>query len=237
MTESQLIEIRDYLLTRKLPIDILMEVEDHFILQIQKMMHEDNLSFQEALTRTHQIWQTDFKEYWNDDFNLEEKGYFIKNIALQIWVSTIKQSLLYFVFFCFFSGIIANIFSGTFFRSFIVFIMAFVAVFPALYYFIQYKNFKLLKKYDNFILSLYQMPLTIFIAMLGLLITYIPKTYERSDLLYSFLRFRTGWHNLEFVLGIAFIIISGIFWFISGKEFIKRIEKIKPSLKYLKYDS
>lgn len=34
MNEIQLTEIRNYLLTKKLPIDILMEVQDHFVTQI-----------------------------------------------------------------------------------------------------------------------------------------------------------------------------------------------------------
>jgi hypothetical protein len=34
ITEPQLTEIRNYLLSKKLPIDILIEVNDHFISQI-----------------------------------------------------------------------------------------------------------------------------------------------------------------------------------------------------------
>ena len=237
LNETQITEIRNYLIDKKLSVDILMEVQDHFVSQIQNLMHEENLNFEDAFGRTLQTWKTDFKEYWDDSWEQEEKGYFMRNIARQIWVSTIKNTVLYSMLTCIFIGVIANVFSNSFFRFFIIYLMVFATLFPGVYYFIQFKKFKLLKNYDNYILSLYQMPLVIFLGMLGLLITYIPKTSERSDLLYNFLRFETGWLNLEFALGISFIIISGIFFFLSGKEYVKRIEKIKPFLRYLQLNS
>ena len=48
MTELQLTEIRNYLLSKKLPIDILIEVNDHFVSQINDLQREENLSFEEA---------------------------------------------------------------------------------------------------------------------------------------------------------------------------------------------
>lgn len=71
MTESQFAEIRDYLLTKKLPIDIVMEVNDHFVSQIQELMREENLSFEDSFTRT--------KELWADEFSLEIPFYILAN--------------------------------------------------------------------------------------------------------------------------------------------------------------
>lgn len=48
MTIEQKNEIRQYLLSKKLPVDLLMEVEDHFISQINEVQAEKNLSFDEA---------------------------------------------------------------------------------------------------------------------------------------------------------------------------------------------
>ena len=47
-TETQITEIRNYLLSKKLPIDILIEVNDHFISQISDLQREENLGFEEA---------------------------------------------------------------------------------------------------------------------------------------------------------------------------------------------
>ena len=46
LTETQLTEIRNYLLSKKLPIDILIEVNDHFISQISDLQREENLGFE-----------------------------------------------------------------------------------------------------------------------------------------------------------------------------------------------
>jgi hypothetical protein len=40
ITEPQLTEIRNYLLSKKLPIDILIEVNDHFVSQILDLQRE-----------------------------------------------------------------------------------------------------------------------------------------------------------------------------------------------------
>ena len=55
MTESQFTEIRNYLLSKKLPIDIHIEVNDHFISQISDLQREENLSFEEAFEKPKKI--------------------------------------------------------------------------------------------------------------------------------------------------------------------------------------
>ena len=61
MTESQLTEIRNYLLSKKLPIDILIEVNDHFVSQISDLQREENLSFEEAFEKTKENWKEELK--------------------------------------------------------------------------------------------------------------------------------------------------------------------------------
>ena len=52
LTELHHTEIRNYLLSKKLPIDILIEVNDHFVSQINDLQREENLSFEEAFEKT-----------------------------------------------------------------------------------------------------------------------------------------------------------------------------------------
>ena len=73
ITEPQLTEIRNYLLSKKLPIDILMEVEDHFISQINNEIDKGNMSFEEAFLKT--------KNSWADEFSWEIPFYIIANRA------------------------------------------------------------------------------------------------------------------------------------------------------------
>ena len=61
LSETQLTEIRNYLLSKKLPIDILIEVNDHFVSQISDLQREENLNFEEAFEKTKENWKEEFK--------------------------------------------------------------------------------------------------------------------------------------------------------------------------------
>ena len=65
ITETQLTEIRNYLLSKKLPIDILIEVNDHFISQINDLQKKENLNFEEAFEKV--------KEKLEEKIRLEEE--------------------------------------------------------------------------------------------------------------------------------------------------------------------
>lgn len=61
ITEIQLTEIRNYLFSKKLPIDILIEVNDHFVSQISDLQREENISFEDALEKVKNVWRNEFK--------------------------------------------------------------------------------------------------------------------------------------------------------------------------------
>jgi hypothetical protein len=72
ITETQLTEIRNYLLSKKLPIDILIEVNDHFISQISDLQRDENLTFEEAFEKVKESWGKELKPYWRGNLNLED---------------------------------------------------------------------------------------------------------------------------------------------------------------------
>ena len=51
MTKEQKNEVRNYFLAKKLPIDLMMEVEDHFVSQINELQFDKNLSFAAQIGR------------------------------------------------------------------------------------------------------------------------------------------------------------------------------------------
>ena len=96
MTETQLSEIRNYLLSKKLPIDILIEVNDHFISQISDLQREENLSFEEAFEKTKESWKDEFKTtvpfYVLTNKSNAEITNFEKKIKIQNDIEIIKIS-------------------------------------------------------------------------------------------------------------------------------------------------
>lgn len=57
MKEFQKSQIANYLLAKKLPIDIMLEVQDHFISQINSLEKEENLNFEEAFEKVKLSWK------------------------------------------------------------------------------------------------------------------------------------------------------------------------------------
>ncbi|MCT3835170.1 hypothetical protein HZQ12_15595 [Elizabethkingia anophelis] len=60
-TLSQNNPIRQYLLTKKLPWDIILEVEDHILVQIQDLELSKNLTFKEAFSQAQLSWEEELK--------------------------------------------------------------------------------------------------------------------------------------------------------------------------------
>lgn len=139
-------EIRDYLLTRKLPIDILMEVNDHFVLQIQELMREENLSFDEALTKTKASWQNELSPYWNGELDLQDRSTLLRNINRNNFWSLTKKSVSYTLPIIFFLFILSKITSFTYFKYVFVAVVFLVFFNPIVNYFRNRKEFRLFKK-------------------------------------------------------------------------------------------
>ena len=49
--------------SKNLPIDILIEVNDHFVSQISRFVEKKNLSF-ERLLKKKKSWEKELKPYW-----------------------------------------------------------------------------------------------------------------------------------------------------------------------------
>ena len=85
--EQQESEIRNYLLSKKLPIDILIEVNDHFVSQINDLQREENLSFKDAFEKTKNDWKNELKLRFNLlSFNYTTK---FENKIIQKFITTV----------------------------------------------------------------------------------------------------------------------------------------------------
>ena len=65
ITKEQNTEITKFLISKKLPIDLLLEVKDHFISQISDLEKEENQSFEEAFEKTKSDWKDELKLRFN----------------------------------------------------------------------------------------------------------------------------------------------------------------------------
>ena len=236
-TESQLTEIRNYLLSKKLPIDILIEVNDHFISQINDLQREENISFEVAFEKTKLSWDKELKPYWRGKFNLEDISDFMvktsneiarTNLFFALKYSTIPTILIFYIAFNFDAKI---------FGYFTFTILAGLVFYSIIKYFSNYKDFKLAKKYNKYVLTLHQHSVFIFMVILSPMINIYSRLINEPEKFQKLITFQSNKPiivEIAFILMSVYLIIFGVFYSLSSqKNYLKQIEKVKPFLKYL----
>lgn len=226
MTIEQKNEIRQYLLSKKLPVDLLMEVEDHFISQINEVQAKKNLSFDDAFNVAIISWYDDLKLSWDGNWSLEDTSVLIKKSTRQKLYPILKKSFVAAVLcqalmILFYSTVPFN----TFRISFGILILL-IMVFPLIIYIKEKKYFDLPKKYKNIRLSAYQDLVTVFFILpmsSGWLFRFV---FEMND----------GFLDLNFMKGIAVNLLFAFFFFfeatiiIAQQKYLKMIKNIVPYL-------
>lgn len=84
ISETHQLQIRQYLSSRRLPFDILLEVQDHFENQIEAHLKEPNISFAEAFSLTKISWQKDFKMVRKSLFSFGRVPRIVKAIQVEV---------------------------------------------------------------------------------------------------------------------------------------------------------
>ena len=90
ISPAEKIQIRSFLLSKKLPIDILLEVQDHFEDQVDTLREEKDMLFQEAFLLTQTSWAPDLR--------LVKKSFFsfgrVPNIVKEIQKKTQEKLIM-----------------------------------------------------------------------------------------------------------------------------------------------
>ena len=237
ITEPQLIEIRNYLLAKKLPIDILIEINDHFVSQILDLQREENLGFEEAFEKVKENWKEDLTLSWNGSSDLEDSTPFIRNVRQQLAIENFWASFKYTLialYLIFFSGIFFN---QWFFKYFLLITLLFFSFFPFINYLKNLKDFRLSKKYSNYILTLHQGGAYLFLGILGVSLQLDIRLFQHSIEIQNLINFKPSDFEISEILilifGVLTLILMSIFSIISQHKYLKQIQKVKPFLKYL----
>ena len=109
ITNNQTTEIRNYLLLKKLPIDVILEVQDHFETQIENLQFSEKLSFEEAFLKTKLNWKYDFEMVRKTLFSLGKVPRIARSIQMTEMHSLLKKAILISVIFSFVSFVFAQL--------------------------------------------------------------------------------------------------------------------------------
>lgn len=233
ITENELSAVRNFLLTKKLPIDILLEVQDHFISQISQMMRDKDIDFTTAFEQVKEIWRKDLQPYWKGEMNLEDTSDFMRRIKKEIDFANLRFALQWGWIPVIVIWASANLFPDRFFGWFIVVLLASLLLFTASNYLFNLKEFRLARKYPNHILTLHQQSV-IFFLVLGPFFSIFSDFVEKSKSIRSILLWEEGIFKFIMVLLPIVIVSYSCFFSLSAqKNYLRQIQKVKPFLKYL----
>ena len=232
ITEQQESEIRNYLLSKKLPIDILIEVNDHFISQITDLQRKENLSFEEAFEKTKENWKEEFKT--TVPFYVlasKDKGAitnFEKKIRKIENYNVLKISLVISFFHLSLFFILSNFYDvknlRTYFFIFIIF-----PVLTIIYNYI-FNSFAYKEKFKEIRFSVYHWRIFLIFSLGYFGLEYI-KPFDEviSNIYQNKLDFETITKLIVFIILVIGFNYTGVAQF----KFAKTMKKVKPFLKYL----
>ena len=236
-TETQITEIRNYLLSKKLPIDILIEVNDHFISQISDLQREENLGFEEAFEKTKLTWDKELKPYWRGNLNLEDISDFMVKTKKEIDKTNLFFALKYSTIPTLLIFIIAFNFKAETFGYLTLSIIFGLTFYTLIKYFSNYQDFKLAKKFKKHVLTLHQHSVFIFVIIFSPLMNINTRLIDNPEKYQKIITFQSDkpiFIEIVFIFMSIYLIIFGVFYSLSAqKNYLKQIEKVKPFLKYL----
>ena len=235
ITETQLTEIRNYLLSKKLPIDILIEVNDHFISQISDLQKEENLSFEEAFEKV--------KESWKEELTFEAVLMGTSQVKFLTKIKR-KQNLDFFLFALkIFATILISSFLISNFGNVNIFIYFFSAILilsfstPLIIKMMNYKNFELSRKYKKIQLNSLQSISNIGSISIMYFFIFFKDFFKKSEQVFYILNgnyvriLNINERNATMLCIMTFILIFlFIFFSIKLYFFAKKVKDIKPFL-------
>lgn len=232
--DPQFKEIRDYLLTRKLPIDILMEVQDYFVSQINDLQAHEQLDFEAAFQKTKNSWQNELKPYWDGGWDLWDKNNMVRKFERMMLWATLKKSAFYALAALLILLIAAVVLPLEIYKYFSLVLLGLVSVYPIYNYILKFKSFTVARKYPDYVITLYQS--FAFINFIFIFQFYnLFANFEKYA--FRFKKFLTDFYPLEysFLLVIYFFVfLISFFALISQQQYLNRLDKVKPFLQYLK---
>lgn len=227
-------KIRAYLLSKNLPIDLLVEVQDHLLSQIDELQ-KGNMNFVEAFKTVKNSWFTELRfSKYKIQFDLNDRTYFEKKIKEELQIGILKKSFAVTFMLAIFVIISAQILSADYFNYVFLTMLMLVIATPLFQYFKNKKVFKLAKNYDNYKLTLSQDATTISLITLGSTSTVFYNIFIHTDDIYETIKYWQLDLGLVTLILIVFLVMLNAYCFFAQRDYLEQMKKVQPYLKYLK---
>ena len=230
ITVQQQNKIRDYLLAKNLPIDILMEVQDHFISQITDISRENNLIFEDAFSQVKEFWAQELSTFY--PFYILRKTEnvlttkFEQRIRKREFIRGIRQSFIA-TSIIMLTGAFVLVLNKNFIVPYIKYSILLCSLFcyGILLYNLIINNFAYKKKFATLKFSIYHWRIYFAFGFSGLALQFLTPIASWITTI-----------NTEFYYKITtlfFVFICLIYTGIAQFNFAKVLRRIKPYLKFV----
>ncbi|MCT3649970.1 hypothetical protein HZQ44_18245 [Elizabethkingia anophelis] len=231
--ENQDKKITDYLIEKKLPLDIMLEVKDHMTDQIQDLEVSKNMTFDEAFSQAQLSWEEELKTNRPSltTYNEFLATPFVRKIYWQKRKSVIFRSVGFALCILILLILAATELDITSFRIVFIAIVILSTFTPVLYYIRYFRVFRFTDKFANKV-SVYQREFIVWSYILnGFNFFWISQkqipdfyqllnAYKVEDALYTYCMFAF----LLFWLGMAYYCL------LFSQRFVKSVQQIKKQL-------
>lgn len=231
ITKSQKTEVRRYLESKKLPIDVIMEVEDHFTSQIESFQLQNHDTFYTAFYKTKLLWVKDFELVRKSWIAFGKVPRIVKKIQNETTKNLLKKAIYAASLIIIFSFAIVRLFTEDvyFMISMVITALISFATFGLIGFFvfsrIKKQRTRAEKYFYNQILNIFL--LYIFLALIGGFAKLPINSYK---IIYSFINENGVYDFPTFALctfQILFTLTVTIYLFLIMNDRAKSISKIK----------
>lgn len=226
-------EIANYLLAKKLPIDIMLEVQDHFISQINALEIEENQKFEGAFENVKLRWRKELTLSWKGEMSLMDSTDFMRKMSKQIVTTNILQSLKIVVPYVFIIFLVASMVSAAFFQIFFIAALIIPFLYASANYIQHFKDFRLPKKYEKYVLTLHQDGVFMFFLVISPMINVFSKIFEKPQQIQQMLLLKfQGTETFIVLMFLSLLLFFGgiAYSIVAQRNYLKQINRVKVFL-------
>lgn len=233
LTTEENLQIRNYLLAKKLPWDILLEVEDHMKSQVSNVESDTGKGFDDAFAEVKASWEEELKsdKKYFTTYNEFKSTPLVRKIFWAKRKQIIFKSILWGIPLILLLGIIAHNYSQDVFIKSAICLMVIISSVPFLYYLWNFRSFRFTDKFPNRV-SMFQRE--------GLVWVLIMNTFNISTGFYNnkadiypvviFQKSNDPFFAYLFLSLYFFMIFNALFTFFFYQKFVKAVKLLKPQL-------
>lgn len=170
MTVEEQLQVKKYLLEQKLPLDLTVEVYDHFLAQLHDVQASQHITFDEAFSVVKDAWRKDLHRCWRGGFNLEDESNLLISYRKNINHAARQVMLRWFWLLPLTSFLLAYLLDAEGFAWAEVTVLMVPFLYLLFLLIKDFKKFKNKEMHSKYLISYYQTAPTLFFTFSALLI-------------------------------------------------------------------